>query len=341
MRISYKNYFILIFVFLVLPFTTVKAQYEDELIYEALGLLQAGKNDDAIVSALQALDINPNSANACGICGAAYKNIQFYSEAIRYYKKAAEISPSHRTHGNLGAVYAELDYDTLAKENLLKAIEYDSDYAYPLNNLGAMLLGFERYDEAEKYLLQAIEIDREMWNSYLNLGLIYKRQKKYALSIEYLKKCIALHPESANAVKLLSLVLNEEAGNDNIPLENQSSKMTKKAKEELKKSIQVYDQLLRKNRYDAYSVLSRASSYDLLGDKKTAHKGYLQALEMFTEIVNDCPNSRSMRTKRAKTYLNLNMYDEALADYQHILKLFPNDGVTLKEVEEIEQESKQ
>lgn len=328
---KFKQIFVLIFIF-VQAISTQAFAHIDEDEYISLGL-ESSKNDrydDAIVYYLKVLEEYPKNENVRTLIAVAYRNIRFYSEAERYFKQQIELSPGLQSYGNLGSIYGELEYDTLAQQVLNKSLTFDDEYGYAHNNLGAIHIAFQRYDEAEPHLVQAILALPNLWNSHLNMAIIHNKREEYGLAKESLERCLLINPYCGNAKKLLSTVIEKMTGKE--------QKVKKgDARKELKESIELYTRSIKRNWYDAESVLNRARAYGDLGDSKASLIDYKNALARYNEIVADVPESREMRACRASIYTALRQYDLAIADYNYILKMYPTDQYTIDKIKEVEE----
>ena len=108
-----------------------------------------GRIDEAIEQYQQALEINPDYAEAHINLGIALAGCGRIDEAMAHYRKALEIKPDYaEAHNNLGTALARRGQIDEAMAQFQRALEIKPDYAEAHNNLGFALAGCGRIDEA-------------------------------------------------------------------------------------------------------------------------------------------------------------------------------------------------
>jgi len=78
---------------------------------EAKKFFDSGNYNDAIKAASNAIELNPNNANAYFRRGGAYFNLKQYDQAVRDYNKAIALNPKNNlAYRNRGWLYCKLGY---------------------------------------------------------------------------------------------------------------------------------------------------------------------------------------------------------------------------------------
>jgi len=280
--------------------------------------------DDAIVAVYKLIEIKPDYTNAYSFGAVAYRYINIFPEAISFFKKAVELSPSVRTYGNLAIVYSELGYDSLSLNLYEKIIEIDPDYFFAYSNRGATYLQLYKLGEAMADIGTAIKLDSLSPHPYMNLGNLNRLQENYEDAIRYYNKVLELDAAFANALYCLGQVLDKQG-------------KKKEAEEAFRKVIPMYSMKIKENHYDYSSLLNRAKTYAKLGEDKLASEDFKKALQMYNEIVVQNPDSWTMIGSRAECYFGLKDYDNARLDFEKVLSMRPEQRGAKERLTEIEQ----
>src|SRR5262245_3747485 len=179
-------------------------------LVKASSALEAGDNDKAIASYKEALEINPDLAEARNKLGAAYLRKGLHDEALAAFKRTIEVSQDPRVsalaHYNLGLIYAMKELNEEAITSFKKAIENKPDYAEAIHNLGSAYMKIGLNDEAITAFRQTIEASRKpelRAKAYLNLGLIYTNTELYDEAIDSFEKSLRLQPSDPDTYFIL------------------------------------------------------------------------------------------------------------------------------------------
>ena len=93
------------------------------------------------------------------------------NEAIAQYQQAVEINPDFaEAHNSLGIVFAGLGKIDEAIAHFGRALEIKPDFAEAHNSLGNLLAGRGQLDEAIAHYRKALEIDPGNVDAHNNLG---------------------------------------------------------------------------------------------------------------------------------------------------------------------------
>lgn len=159
-----------------------------------------GQWDEAIAEYSEAIELDPDYAQAYNNRGWIYRTKTEYDNAIADFNKAIELDPSnHTTHTNLGSVYHSIGkYDkAIAEHN--KAIELEPGFAAAYFNRGNEYLAKEDLDKAITDYDKAIGLDSELTHAYNNRGWAYIQKGEYDKAIVDYNRAIELNPNYANS----------------------------------------------------------------------------------------------------------------------------------------------
>lgn len=155
----------------------------------ATALYQQGRDhyenadyNGAIAAFQQALDANPDYADAYFWLGNAYRKLNADEQALRAYKNCLRIQPHH------------------ADAHLYSAILFIAQY---------------QYVPAESHLQQAIEDDPSNPLSYYYLAEVYRKQNQCEEPVRLYKKALAINPDLHDARMALKEVNSRNCVNKN------------------------------------------------------------------------------------------------------------------------------
>ena len=245
------------------------------------------------------LDDKLNKAEKYTREGVRLANNHSLDEAIVFFKKAHNISPSFHTHYYLGLSYQNTDKLDLAEKHYKSCMKLSPSYAMAYNNLAAIYLGQKKFKEAEKLLKIAVDWNPKNAFAHNNLGNVYKHQSKNDLARKSYKKALSIDPDIVETINNLGLLCVEE-------------KNPKKGVVYFKKALE-----LNPNYSPAYMHLSVA--YSKMGDTEKS----IEALENYVEQRPEDVNGISYL---ANLYVNAGETKRAKKLYERALKLNPNSG---------------
>jgi tetratricopeptide (TPR) repeat protein len=130
------------------------------------GLLQQGRNDDAMLDFEAALRVKPDYAYA---------------------------------HNNMGMALLQEGRNDEAEPHFLKALEFKPDYAEPYDNLGTILYGRGQVDAAIVDLEKAVKINPGYSDAHFNLGLVFQAKGDSDRAIRQFSRALEIEPDDAEA----------------------------------------------------------------------------------------------------------------------------------------------
>ena len=149
--------------------------------YNNRGIVYAdkGEMDKAIQDYNTAIDLNPEHANAYNNRGVAYKNKGEIDAAIQDYNKAIDLNPEHvNAYNNRGVAYKNKGEIDAAIQDYTKAIDLNSEHANAYYNRGVAYAKKGEIDAAIQDYTKAIDLNSEHANAYYNRGVAYAKKRR-------------------------------------------------------------------------------------------------------------------------------------------------------------------
>jgi tetratricopeptide (TPR) repeat protein/DNA-binding winged helix-turn-helix (wHTH) protein len=292
-------------------FRQIIANYPlDVEAYSHLSRLLRGEDrtEESLEIAKQGLVIDENSKELYNSLGAAYSDLGRHDEAIVMFRRYVELDPNEpNAHDSLGlGLQWAGRYDEAIAE-YGRALQIKPDFRIAIVHLGNVYFQQGRYEEAlkqyDRYLQNGMSpFDRS--RGWYSKGIVYLRLRRFAPA----EQAADMH------------LKNREGGADNrllLALERGDVAAARKF-------WQMIDARFHADRG------ARGFRRELL-----FYRGYLelksgntpQAIDLLRDSLRHRPmafNIDSFEDCLANAYLELGRFDEAIAEYQRILKLNPN-----------------
>jgi tetratricopeptide (TPR) repeat protein len=178
-------------------------------VYEQLVRLELGNNeiDNALKDGQDALSLFPNQAWMNYLVGIAYVQKKDLVKGMGYLKNTASIETDDKdllslTYSALGDLYHEQKDDKSSDDAYGKALTYNPDNAFALNNYAYYLsLRDEQLDRAAQMSAHSNELQPNTASFEDTYAWILFKQKKYADAKVWIEKAI-LHDKTNSAVQL-------------------------------------------------------------------------------------------------------------------------------------------
>ncbi|MBK7408456.1 MAG: tetratricopeptide repeat protein [Saprospirales bacterium] len=159
------------------------------------------KIDQAIKYYQKAIELSPTWSQPYDGLGAIYRDMGKYEEARDMYAKALELSPKELlgpAHRNLGYVSYKLKDYASAESNLKEAIQYRPNDPFIYYYLGALYRDTKRPDDAESAFFKTIQLDKSFGAGFYYLGLVYQDQERYADAQSVLETAVKEDPDNTS-----------------------------------------------------------------------------------------------------------------------------------------------
>ena len=284
---------------------------KDEYYRQGIEDADRGRNNLALANFQRVLIVDPEYTNAMTYCALSCKYLDFYASSIYYFQQVVEYSgEAYFGLGNLGSIYGEIGYDSLAMINLDKALTYRPDYAYSRNNRGCVLKNSGRFDEALSDLRIAINSMPEMADAYYNMAMTYNWMSQQDSALYYLDKTLEISPRYIKAYAG-KLKVFKELGYPESELSGLCQKIIE------------LSQVSASQKISCDNLTMRAYAYRLTGNSKGMKQDLESALARLDILVDQHPYAYEFRTQRAGVYEDLENDEAAISDYKRVLEINP------------------
>lgn len=148
----------------------------ENYFYRGNVFLRLKMYDKAITDYTQAIEKNPECAEAYNNRGYAYDETGEYDKAIADYTQTIEKNPEYaEAYNNRGYAYAEKKEYENAISDYKISIKMKADFEIPYHNLGELYFELKDYENALKYLSSAIKINPERKEPYQIRAKVYRK----------------------------------------------------------------------------------------------------------------------------------------------------------------------
>ncbi|WP_292387850.1 tetratricopeptide repeat protein [Methanosarcina sp. UBA5] len=328
----------------------LKDKRDHRTILEILGMAYyyLGQSRKSIEYCEQALKINKEIGDICGICGKCgektelstlgnvYCDLGEYTKAIEYHKQALKISKVTKDRkgesiafANLGSAYSGLGEYTKAIEYCEQALKINKEIGdrhvegSSLGILGSVYYDMKEYAKAIEYYEKALKIaqdtgDRGTEEICLEkLGIVYIVLGEYTKTIEYCEQALKINKATENR------------NGESIAFANLGSAYSGLG--EYTKAIEYCEQALKINKeigdrhVEGSSLGILGSAYNGLGEYTKAIEYCEQALKINKEIGDRQEESIALASL-GFAYRSLSEYAKAIEYYEKALKITQDTG---------------
>ena len=159
---------------------------------------RAGRYEDAIKAATEAVRINPNIGINWYALGNACAGLGQYDRSIGYYEKGIETRPAEpeRIYNNWAAAYVHMGRDDLAVSYFDKAIDAKPKSGTYYNDRGAAYAHLGKRDLAIQDYSKAIELKPRFPEAYLNRGRALADAGRLDEALSDYSRAIELKPDA-------------------------------------------------------------------------------------------------------------------------------------------------
>src|SRR5215813_11663982 len=165
-----------------------------------------------------------------------------------------------------------------------------------------------RYQSALADFAKYIELAPKDASGYVEHGQTLSELKQYDAALADLSKALELKPDDLNAIKFRGFA---EIGLN-----------------QWDKAVADFSAVIQKKPDDLQSYDRRALAY-----RSMKPANYEAALADYTFLITKNPNDVEAMTKRGYTYSLAQQYENAITDYQAVLKAYPQDNATFQRLQ--------
>jgi tetratricopeptide (TPR) repeat protein len=263
-----------------------------------IALRQKGKVDEAISHYQTALQINPRHANAHNNLGGALLQKGNVAEAIFHFQKALQINPDDvEARYNLGNAVLQKGSVDEAIAHFQKALQIKPDDAQAHNNLGNALYQKGAVDEAIAHFQKALQINPDYAEARYNLGNALLQKGSVDEAITHFQKALQINPDYAEAHNNLGNALLQKGA--------------------VAKAIFHFQKALQFNPDDA-------EAHNNLGGALLQKGAVDEAIVHFQKALQINPDYAGARYNLGNALLQKGSLDEAIVHFQKAIQINPN-----------------
>lgn len=281
-------------------------------------------------------------------------NTSFHKQALAILHSKVKLQPkSPRYHYLLGAVYADQKNYKLAIKSLNKTLELKSNFDGLTLRLAMACEKSGMYDKAIKYYTQNLRSNPSP-AIYGALGTLNLLKGKYRKSIEFYRKGLKLAPDASALKKnILSVyhlwavkLIRAKQYTDAIEILKQATKeypsstalifnqaLAFEGAEKYNRAIEYYKQVLELKPDYIRAKIGIASALNNIGASKFEHQDWKSVIKYCNAAIeydSSCwqakSNLENAHIHRGWEMIEANKLDEAIEEYQKLLKINPNSA---------------
>jgi tetratricopeptide (TPR) repeat protein len=288
--------------------------------------------DKAVHNYNQAIQLDPNSADAYYNRGTLYGQSYNYSKALSDLTRTIELNPEFaEAYVNRGITYCQLGRYTEAIADYTHAIELEPKNGNAYFNRGNTYYTLENYTEAILDYNKSIKINPNYTEAYFPRGNVYYKLGQHAKAISDYTKAIETNPENAEAYNKRGIVYSSMGQYTKALSDfNRAIELNPKHAEAYTNRGVIYSRLTKYNNAisdfnksielnpkNSIAYCNRGYAYQLLNEPNKAIYDYTNAVEIDSEYAEGY-------YYRGSAYASLSQCSEAISDYNEAIKLNPD-----------------
>jgi tetratricopeptide (TPR) repeat protein len=277
--------------------------------------LAARSYDQAATLAQRVLQRDSTAVKAIRITAHALVHLHLYQQALPYFDRLGRLDTLQAEDMKLlGKVYHETGNDSLAGVFYGRALEQRPDDADLYGELGAVLMKTRAYERAAWAFQKRYTLDPTAVSAYVNYGLSNMALARWDTARAAFRQAILLRPQYLQSHLFLARCL--------VQLDS-----LREATQEYRTVLQLADSTSAKNAEE------RAEAYGMIGFWHLREKRYPQAVELLTMSIRLKEDNPQTHLWLAQTFALWNKREEAVREYQRVLKLDPSNKDAKKGLE--------
>ena len=194
--------FLIIFIFGLIACGT----NSQEWINEAKSRLEKGNLSEAKTAIENALEVNPENAQAHNLLGVIAYQMEDFDLAIQEFKKAVNLDPSN-LNAQLNLANQEMELENWQEAKKILDFLLINGQINPEIYLkkGIALAGLGKVEEAVQDFSMVIELDSSNYDAHYNRGNIYFQKESFSIAIKDFEACIKIGDNTGKAFYALGL----------------------------------------------------------------------------------------------------------------------------------------
>lgn len=216
------------------------SQTIEELITQAVSLLEAGLVERAEIEFRKILKLFPDHHLAIGALGDFYLQVGRPDLALPPLRRLVVLRPNdYLSHFLLGVAYGKVGRFFLSLKELKKANELVPNHPEIFRQLGINLGFMGEIKEGRKLLEQVLSLNPGFSEVYADLGANYMFNGEYEKAKEYLEKSLALEPENSTAQQLSADLKSNQAKLEKLSLAEKEKRQQEIQSPESKRQMRI------------------------------------------------------------------------------------------------------
>jgi spermidine synthase len=191
----------------------VQADPESADALTSLGVAMArrGNLPGAIQEFQKAIQLDGDHGKALNNLGLAMMNMQRLAEALPYYQRAVKADPDYAdARTNFGIALMRVGRGQEAMRQFSEALTIQPAHAGAHNNLGIAMATLNNLDKAMEHYRQALRIDPNYVQAFFNLGHVLEKKGQVPEAITQFQEGLKLDPNNADAHDDLGRMLQSQ-----------------------------------------------------------------------------------------------------------------------------------
>ncbi|MDJ0649528.1 MAG: tetratricopeptide repeat protein [Xenococcaceae cyanobacterium MO_188.B19] len=340
-------------------------------VEQAYAYMEKQQFESAIVACQNAIDLEPQMAEAYKVWGNALYALGKSAEAMGYYAKALEIQPDmSEVYANLGTLFAKQKKWQQAIEYLEISLVYNPEFAGSYRNLAKIWEELGETDKAWSCMEKALDLEPELITpgKYVEFANELLREQEWGKAIAFYNYALRLKPNFQEARMRLAQILEKLGRREEaklhykklLEIQNQPpNPITKLPQKKLintflatsqKKSASPKKNLINsqgktlptRNKVNPISPKGLREQNLLANSSQSLNQGLKKPESTIdAEIKNSLsptkeqPNSAEIEFNLGNSSLKKQQWQEAIAHYQKAIKLNPKLGAAYQNLAQI------
>lgn len=292
--------------------------------FKGNALYNLGEYNDAAESFSHAIEKEPDEAEHYYDRSWSYCNMDKYEDSIVDINKALEIDPKisvfYYDRGRF-EYWAERYKDAVI--SFTKGIELkptENKYLFRANSYMAL----EEFDLALADFNSSIEIDPEFAKAYYRRGILYKKMELLENAARDFKKAIELDPKCDEAMTELGFIHIQMGKKDAMKYFNKAIKINPCAGNYFSRVAARAKMLKRQNAIENFAS-GKVTKDDCYADCTFNEKQAKDDIKDLDKAIAFEPDDTYYYSLRISRYKYLKQYENALADYEKLIELEPEE----------------
>ncbi len=269
----------------------------DGLLRQAVGLLQAGRLDEAEPLLRRALQVAPQNADAHNLLGTIFDQRGRAAEAEHEYREALRLNPSSiSAQANLGVLFARTNRSGQAILILESVLRAAPDHPQATSNLGLLYAAGGDDARALPLLERANSQRPNTYEVILNLGVVLYRLARLDEAAIELQAASRISTTAADPLYYLGLISSARGADE--------------------AAIELWQQVLQKR-------ANFADANFMIGEAVRRTRGVAAAKEFYERALSQDATKFVYYARLGGVYLSLDQADAALEVFDRAAQRFP------------------